>query len=674
MNSNYFYSNIIVTDRNKCFLEEIQNIAEQQKKQVYIISGPLVDNKYHYDDDTLMILLTSKRRIVFLTSKEISDDFMDLYEDIIEDIGSVSDKYGYKEKIGRPRRWKEKLTVCFSTKHIENIKEWFDETIAIDSPDEYRTLDLLISLFIGSINDIKDITVDEPDNILDKVKHKIQLFDGQQTRFIYEELEAEGKRITIQGLSGTGKTELLMHKLRDLYVKNEKAVFGFTCFNKILATKLRERIPEFFNFMKVEQQIDWNRLLCVSAWGNYGNERSGIYRYICSFYEVSFYSLRECGTFEIACQKAIEQIRGKIKDYGFAFTYVFVDESQDFKESFFRLCELVTEKKCFIAGDIFQSIFEVKKNPVPPNFLLSKCYRTDPKTLMFAQALGMGLFENKKLWWLDKEQWEQCGYHVEIKDNQYTLTREPLRRFEDVDPDFESLKIVGMDDIEHGIVRLVKNIYKEFPTVKPDDIAIIFLDNEKYIYKSAEDIERAICMNLGIDCNIAYESKREEKGKILISNRNNIKGLEYPFVVCITKRILVDKSYRNTMYTMLTRSFIRSYLILPKGTDNGFTEDMYYGGKKIMKEKKIVVIEPSAVEQEEIKAWIKGGKQALSLEDRISEIFRELNITDSKIKEMIRSSLSGLPIKKTNTILKELITTFYNSIDNESDSAQNRTL
>ena len=72
-----------------------------------------------------------------------------------------------------------------------------------------------------------------------------------------------------------------MHKLKDLYVKNEDAVFGFTCFNKILSRKLKERIPEFFNFMKVEQQIDWNKLLCVSAWGNYGNEYSGIYRYIC---------------------------------------------------------------------------------------------------------------------------------------------------------------------------------------------------------------------------------------------------------------------------------------------------------------------------------------------------------------------------------------------------------
>ena len=34
---------------------------------------------------------------------------------IIEDIGSVSDKYGYKEKIGRPRKWKSKLTTIYST-------------------------------------------------------------------------------------------------------------------------------------------------------------------------------------------------------------------------------------------------------------------------------------------------------------------------------------------------------------------------------------------------------------------------------------------------------------------------------------------------------------------------------------------------------------------------------
>lgn len=666
MNSNYFYSNIVLSSKNKSFLEEMQVIADSIKQQVYVLSGPLIDDKYQYNDDSLMIVLSSKRKIAFVTTRKVNDDFEDLCEDIIEDIGSVSDKYGYKEKIGRPRKWRDRLIGYYSTQEINDTRTWFCKDVAINDVSDYRTLDLLVSLFIGSINDVKNITTEEPENLLDKVKQKIQLFDGQQTRFIYEELEAEGKRITIQGLSGTGKTELLMHKLKDLYVKNEDAIFGFTCFNKILSRKLKERIPEFFNFMKVEQQIDWKRLLCVNAWGNYKDEYSGIYRYICNFYEISFYSLRECGSFNAACQKAIEQLKGKIKDYGHAFTYMFIDESQDFKESFFNLCELVTEKKCFIAGDIFQSIFEEKKkNTIPPNFLLSKCYRTDPKTLMFAQALGMGLFEKEKLWWLDKDQWEQCGYNVKIDGKQYTLTREPLRRFEDIDPDFDSLKIIGVENLIPDTINLIKKIYKEFPTVQPDDIAIIFLDTDKYIYQSADSIERAIGLNLNVECNIAYESKKTEKGKILISNKNNVKGLEYPFVICITKKILKEKSYRNTMYTMLTRSFIRSYLVLPKGDENGFTKEMYDGGQRIMKEKKIVVTEPTAKEQADIKAWIRGGKQALSLEDRISNIFEKLNITSPKIKETIRKSLSGISIKNNDTQLEILIKAFLNSIDDE---------
>lgn len=669
MNSNYFYSNVIQSSKNKSFLEEVQRIAESIKQQVYVLSSPLIDGKYQYDEDSLMIVLSSKRKVAFVTAHKMSDEFKDLCEDIIEDIGSVSDKYGYKEKIGRPRIWKDKLTCIYSVTDIKDIRTWFCDEISINDLNDFRTLDLLVSLFIGSINDVKNITIEEPNNILDKVKHKIQLFDGQQTRFIYEELDAEGKQITIQGLSGTGKTELLMHKLKDLYVKNEKAVFGFTCFNKILSRKLRERIPEFFNFMKVEQQIDWERLLCVSAWGNYGNADSGIYRYICSFYDITFQSFRECRSFDVVCQKAIEQIKDKIKDYGYAFTYIFIDESQDFKESFFNLCELVTEKKCFIAGDIFQSIFEEKKNNViPPNFLLSKCYRTDPKTLMFAQALGMGLFENEKLWWLDKDQWEQCGYNVNIKGREYTLTREPLRRFEDIDDDFDSLKIVGVEDIVGGTIKLIKNIYSEFSTVTPDDIAIIFLDTDQYIYQYASEIERAIGLEMSLECNIAYESKKTEKGKILISNKNNIKGLEYPFVICITKKILKDKNYRNTMYTMLTRSFIRSYLMLLKGDDNGFTEEMLVGGQHIMKEKNIVVIEPTEQEQEKIKAWIKSGKQALSLEDRINKTFEELHITNPLIIEAIRKSLAELPMKN-NTQLKRVIEVLLNTIYDEDSFA-----
>lgn len=46
MNSNYFYSNIVQSSKNKSFLEEMQSIAESIQQQVYALSGPLLDGKY----------------------------------------------------------------------------------------------------------------------------------------------------------------------------------------------------------------------------------------------------------------------------------------------------------------------------------------------------------------------------------------------------------------------------------------------------------------------------------------------------------------------------------------------------------------------------------------------------------------------------------------------------
>ena len=59
----------------------------------------------------------------------------------------------------------------------------------------------------------------------------------------------------------------------------------------------------------------------------------------------------------------------------------------------------------------------------------------------------------------------------------------------------------------------------------------------------------------------------------------------------------------------------------------------------------------------------------MSLEDRINQIFDELQITDASIKEMIRNSLSRAPIKNSDSKLRELIKAFYNSVVDEGDSA-----
>ena len=108
----------------------------------------------------------------------------------------------------------------------------------------------MISLLTGSVNNIDKVKGNVPNNILDKIKQKIILFDGDQTRFVYQ--KQNKKRVIIQGLSGTGKTELLLHKLKEIYVSDKHSKIAFTCHNKILASDLKKRVPKFFNIMKVD--------------------------------------------------------------------------------------------------------------------------------------------------------------------------------------------------------------------------------------------------------------------------------------------------------------------------------------------------------------------------------------------------------------------------------------
>ena len=609
MNQYLFVQDELNLTKHAEVIDSIRLFSEEKKIQMYILKSPLTDKKYRYGYDDFFILLSTKYKIVFVTCRdEFDNEFEDYMDDVIEDVGSISDKYLYKDKIGRSRRWRAELTDKMLAKEIIDNTEDFFTNFTFDNKDLVRKLELVISLFIGSINDISNIDLDTPVEILDKVKHKIQLFDGDQTNFIYGAFPE--KKITIQGLSGTGKTELLLHKLKELYTADERNKIYFTCHNRILAKNLRERIPLFFNFMKIEVQIEWNkRLWCTHAWGNQNDIHSGFYRYICDFYNIPFHSYSTVRSFSVACGEAVELLSRmkaeKKEDWRYAFTYILVDESQDFDGNFFSLCLLIAEKQVYIAGDIFQSIFEdASRHSIKPDFLLSKCYRTDPKTLMFAHALGMGLFEEKKLWWLSKDEWRDCGYEVKEDGSNYILTREPIRRFEDVDDDYDSVKIYSTEQFVNGIVWIIKELKRENPTLGINDVGIILLDDGDYIYTLMNEIAEAVKKEFLWEANIAYMTKAKRKGTLFVSNINNVKGLEFPFVICVTRRILPSSRYRTALYTMLTRSFLRSYLLLQRSGNVEIKDEIMNGYRQIKKEKRMTVSVPKDEEIADIKARI----------------------------------------------------------------------
>lgn len=644
-------------------IDAIAKYANEQKLQMYLLKSPLGNKKYVYADKDSFILLSPHHKITFITCRGILDNvFEDYYEDVIEDIGAISDKFLYKEYIGRTREWKEKLTrKVLSESLLKNINQFYNEAYVEDVVIR-RKLELVISLFIGSINDITNVSLDEPKEILDKVKHKIQLFDGDQTNFIYGSLDK--KVVTIQGLSGTGKTELLLHKLKELYTENESNRIFFTCHNKILAKNLHERIPAFFNFMKIEQQIEWNRRLwCSNAWGSQGDRDSGLYRYICYFYGISFYTYSQGNSFLQVCQLALQELKKKKEEEGdewkYAFSYVLVDESQDFDDTFVELCLLVTEKQVYIAGDIFQSIFEDASNhSTEPDFLLSRCYRTDPKTLMFAHALGMGLFESRKLWWLDKKEWQECGYDVQETDGKYILTREPIRRFEDLGDDYDSVRIYSTEQFANGIVFIIKDLIKENPTISVNDIGIILLDDKDYIYDLMTDIGDAIKQQLKWNVNVAYLSKEKVKNALFISNRNNVKGLEFPFVICVTKQITSSSKYRSALYTMLTRSFLRSYLLLQRSDNESIRKEILAGYSEIKEYKRMTISVPNKDEIKNIKARIRFEGNAKSLAEILKEIFEEKHLTSQQqtiIKDMLIDKVKTTDKDELTMVIENLI-------------------
>jgi superfamily I DNA and RNA helicase len=655
MGTDYFYSGVVESEINKGLLDALSAYAEEQKKQVYVVDKPLGTKKYNYDYQTGFIILIPGYKLLFVDYSVLEDAQTqqdEFFEDFVEDVGSLSDKFEYRKVIGRPRVWREALTHKKAKVNAENILSFLNECELQDEVGR-RNVALLISLIISSINDINQVKEELPTALLDKVKQKIVLFDGLQSRFIYSSNDdsRRKKRTKIQGLSGTGKTELLLHKLKELYTENESNKILFTCFNKVLAHTLNTRIPKFFDFMRVEQQITQERLTCVHSYGSRGVRYSGAYAFITTHYGLDFSSYNSSvhNHFDKICKHAIEQLTVIKQQQGsafqYAFDYILIDESQDFPDSFFDLCDLVTKHEIYIAGDIFQDIFDQSSTRTAEvDFLLSKCYRTDPKTLMFAQALSLGLFENPALKWLADDQWTKCGYQFEKNGEQYTFTREPLRRFEE-DGTLQSNIVLSspyaLADLSTCIINTIKRIKRENSTVQPDDIAVIFLDSYDNTSKIASQLEILIRndSDLGWPVNNAITSKESVQGKLFISNKNNVKGLEFSFVICVTQGFSQARSFRNALYMVLTRSFLQSYLILSStGVTPTFLARIQNEASEIQSSNKLVVQKPKNMASDTLIDY-DGSLQ--TLHDRIERILNANNVSDENVRTSIQEKMAG---------------------------------
>lgn len=658
MKNDLFYKQIKENELNKPVVGLFEKYSKQHPDlQIYIITKPLGERyNYQYEENALIVLIPG-HKMIFINLTEDEDHFEDYLDDVIQDLNSISDKYKYMEHIGRARKWKnevvEKISFNINSFNIDNLLK---DTIL--HGNLARKVDLLISLLTGSINDIDKIGSDQPETLLEKVKKKIILFDGEQTRFIFNNYIIK-KIISVQGLSGTGKTELLLHKLKELYIKDDTSTIFFTCHNIALANKLRQRIPRFFDFMMVNKQIKWNKRLWMSrAWGAKSNPNSGLYSYICNYYNLPFRRYSPGVTYQIIFSDVLNALNAiPSKNFSPCFDNILVDESQDFPEVFFDVCKKVVRQKVYIAGDIFQDIFDsVKKKKWGVDIVLNRCYRTDPRTLMFAHAVGLGLFEENKFNWFDKQGWENLGYKTDYSERNYLkLTRYPIKRFGDIQAD-QSLVIIN-DSTIGRVKKIIHEIQDDNPDVLPGDIAIIYVDDGNDIYPYMDELSNAINMEFGYRVNRGYESKAATEDSVYITNVNNVKGLEFPFVICITKKIKDQYKYRNALYTMLTRSFIKSYLLVTSAEGlNIFRNGIQYINENNCVRTKI----PTEEQQHNINKQIVELQtdQIESFQEIMEDIFEKSGITDPQQKSQLIKALETTKIDKFD---KDMIQKFIDA-------------
>jgi len=631
-------------------IETVKTIVGNPTNDIFIIDRALGEKKYSLENSAVLVVLIPGHKILLINCGETHDRFQIIADDFIEDIGILSDKFDYKGIIGRPRFWRKKLILILSK---DDIHPQVITDSKLTDLEERRGSELIISLLTGSINDAVRVGKSIPGTTLQKLKRKIILFDGDQTRFIYDRLhEGAGHSTRIQGLSGTGKTELLLHRLKELYLSSDNSKIVVTCHNKILAESLLKRIPNFFNFMRVEQQIKWEeRLWCMHAWGSGSNPDSGTYSNIVNFYAVPFQSYSRIAPFSSVCKSAIDAIKlcGRFIAGHKPFDYILIDESQDFPEEFFELCKLSANKHTIIAGDIFQSIFDENiVKDTAPDHLLSKCYRTDPRTLMFAHAMGMGLYETPKIRWLNDNEWEACGYNITKSGDSYEITRDPIRRFDDLlQEENDSVKLYNYEngnivDLVDKTTSIISSIKEESPDVTPADIGVIFIDSNKAFYSFADLLCAKLTETHGWNGNKAYESKASLPDTVLISNQNNVKGLEFPYIICVAGVITGRLSSRNSLYMMITRSFICTHLLISDANNAGILKSTNSALADILHRRHIHTTSPSAEEILAMQATIKLQNVRKSLDEKLRQIFDEIKviakarpILSAKIKRVI---------------------------------------
>lgn len=430
---------------------------------------------------------------------------------------------------------------------------------------------------------------------MNTLEGEIANFDQKQRHIALVDV---GGPARIRGLAGSGKTVILAMKAAHLHLNSPESTILFTFYTKSLRATIKSMITKFYRHYS-ETDPDWKKLHIRHGWG--GTSVPGTYSDACrrlnrpalTLSDANRLAVRGETAFGAACRQLLET--DAVRPF---YDHVLIDEGQDFPDSFYKLCFLLTkgdrDKKSIVwAYDELQDIMNVKiRQPdelfgrnsegiplvdldrssthLPPgatnDAVLSKAYRNQRNILVSAHAMGFGVYGTPVQMLESAEHWEDVGYEVLTGP---LRTGAPVRI---VRPDrnspiqvpavsgFPLLEWYSASDLSDEVAWATASIQKFVSSgLTPEDILVISLDDRNakaYLSEIAEKLAF-----LGIASNNVIADPYNEPpfmlpGKVSLSTVYRAKGNEAAavFAVGIDAVETKSRSGRNKVFTAFTRS------------------------------------------------------------------------------------------------------------------------
>lgn len=510
-------------------------------------------------------------------------------------------------------------------------------------------------------------------SILNEIQTHISTFDIKQKKVASVEIDSPQR---IRGLAGSGKTVILAYKAAFYHANHPDHQILYTFYTKSLGDSVRNLIGRAYrNFFNKEP--NWEKITICHAWGSSSSD--GVYYRTCinneqptmTFGEANFKAKGQ-NPFGYACKMLL---KGHVTP---EYDLILIDEGQDFPAEFYQMCYRLCKdnKRICWAYDDFQNIFDVKIQDEQETFgynednephvhfqpkdelcdiVLEKCYRTPRYSLIYAFALGLGIYHDKVLQRLESnEQWKSLGFNVEMGNSktgdEMVISRPPENSpsYSNELFDSNSIQCKQFADLRHecnyisGLIT--KAINKE--GLLPTDICVICIDtrNVKNYFNSISLLlnEKEIdTFNL---LNAPYSNTSFFRdGYVTLSTVNKAKGNECGMVIICGVDAAFDEPdnvvVRDRLFTSMTRT--KGWLYM-----TGCGDSMKLLKKELhsleKNEYKLVFTQPDEKNTKNIenvsKAKVEAQKNILN---QIQKLKQATGMSDDEIKDLLNALLNN---------------------------------